>query len=103
MNSVGPECNELKKQYDACFNTWFAEQFLKGNTKDACSSLFKNYQDCVMVSTICNTSVCMHRELFNKYFVFLFQDAIKRQNIDVQEIEKQVLGTSQEQKVPPKT
>lgn len=78
MNSVGPECNELKKQYDACFNTWFAEQFLKGNTKDACSSLFKNYQDCVM-------------------------DAIKRQNIDVQEIEKQVLGTSQEQKVPPKT
>jgi len=47
MNSVGEECNDLKKQYDACFNKWFAEKFLKGDTKDICAPLFKAYQTCV--------------------------------------------------------
>lgn len=50
MNSIGENCNELKKDYDACFNSWFAEQFLKGNTNDAaCAPLFKAYQKCVKV------------------------------------------------------
>ncbi len=29
MNSLGPECDELKKTYDSCFNVWFTEKFLK--------------------------------------------------------------------------
>lgn len=50
MNSIGENCNELKKQYDACFNNWFAEQFLRGSTNDqACAPLFKVYQQCVKV------------------------------------------------------
>lgn len=50
MNSIGENCNELKGQYDACFNSWFAEKFLKGSTNDsACAPLFKIYQQCVKV------------------------------------------------------
>lgn len=50
MNSIGENCNELKKQYDTCFNSWFAEKFLKGKTDDAmCAPLFKIYQQCVKV------------------------------------------------------
>ncbi|XP_067329395.1 TP53-regulated inhibitor of apoptosis 1 isoform X1 [Anolis sagrei] len=30
MNSVGEACTELKRDYDQCFNRWFAEKFLKG-------------------------------------------------------------------------
>ena len=30
MNSLDPECNELKTKYDSCFNLWFTEKFLKG-------------------------------------------------------------------------
>ncbi|XP_026467053.1 TP53-regulated inhibitor of apoptosis 1-like [Ctenocephalides felis] len=48
MNSIGSNCNELKKQYDTCFNNWFAENFLRGNTEDtACAAVFKLYQACV--------------------------------------------------------
>ncbi|XP_043924819.1 TP53-regulated inhibitor of apoptosis 1 [Protopterus annectens] len=48
MNSVGEECTELKRDYDQCFNRWFAEKFLKGNrSADPCVELFKSYQQCV--------------------------------------------------------
>jgi TRIAP1/MDM35 family protein len=51
MNSIGPDCNELKKQYDACFNSWFSEKFLKGDSDDSpCQPIFKVYQHCVKVS-----------------------------------------------------
>ena len=50
MNSISPECQELKEKYDSCFNKWFSEKFLKGNTKDECGALFEVYQDCVKVS-----------------------------------------------------
>lgn len=44
-------CNQLKKQYDDCFNHWFSEKFLKGDNDDsACSSLLKTYTDCVQAS-----------------------------------------------------
>lgn len=49
MNSISPECQELKEKYDACFNKWFSEKYLKGNTKDECSGLFEVYQECVKV------------------------------------------------------
>ncbi|KAH8233573.1 TP53-regulated inhibitor of apoptosis 1-like [Drosophila bipectinata] len=48
MNSIGEDCNELKKQYDACFNSWFSERFLKGQTDDSsCAPIFRVYQECV--------------------------------------------------------
>lgn len=50
MNSIGDDCNELKKQYDACFNNWFSDKFLKGDSNDsACAPIFKVYQQCVKV------------------------------------------------------
>jgi len=75
MNSVGTECNELKKQYDACFNSWFADKFLKGKTQDGCASLFTVYKDCV-------------------------RNAVRRQNIDIKEIDKDVLGSENEKTAP---
>ncbi len=52
MNSLGAECNELKQSYDACFNVWFSEKFLKGDTADdsMCKPIFLVYKDCVRVS-----------------------------------------------------
>ncbi|CAO3609442.1 unnamed protein product [Mucor hiemalis] len=47
-SSVGPECTELKKQYDNCFNKWYSEKFLKGDTSSECEDLFKDYRACVM-------------------------------------------------------
>ncbi|XP_060641354.2 TP53-regulated inhibitor of apoptosis 1 isoform X2 [Anolis sagrei] len=59
MNSVGEACTELKRDYDQCFNRWFAEKFLKGeggggggggggeSGGEPCLQLFKRYQLCV--------------------------------------------------------
>lgn len=53
MNSIGSECNDLKKEYDFCFNVWYSESFLKGDYKsDPCSELLKNYRTCVLVSRL---------------------------------------------------
>ena len=50
MNSIGKDCNDLKTKYDACFQVWFSEKFLKGDTsEDMCKPLFIVYQDCVRV------------------------------------------------------
>ncbi|PZC79550.1 TP53-regulated inhibitor of apoptosis 1 [Helicoverpa armigera] len=77
MNSIGEECTELKKKYDDCFNSWFSERFLKGDHDDSvCAGIFKVYQDCV-------------------------KNAMKQQNIDFKEIDKDVLGTDSEYKAPP--
>ena len=55
MNSIGDDCLELKKQYDACFNVWFSEKFLKGGTDDSmCAPIFKIYQECVKVYLVLN-------------------------------------------------
>lgn len=52
MNSVGEGCTELKREYDQCFNRWFAEKFLKGDRgEDPCTELFKKYQSCVQVNS----------------------------------------------------
>lgn len=74
-NSIGEECQELKVAYDNCFNKWFAEQFLKGNTNDPCKALFGVYQTCV-------------------------KKAILEKKLDLGEIEKDVLGTDREEKKP---
>ncbi|CAK9294239.1 unnamed protein product [Gordionus sp. m RMFG-2023] len=47
MHSISKKCDELKKQYDQCFNTWFSEKFLKGQTEDTCASIFKEYKKCL--------------------------------------------------------
>lgn len=53
MNSIGENCNDLKKEYDACFNSWFAEKFLRGDMNDTvCAPLFKVYQQCVKVTKL---------------------------------------------------
>ncbi|XP_056636440.1 TP53-regulated inhibitor of apoptosis 1-like [Diorhabda carinulata] len=75
MNSIGEACNDLKKEYDACFNTWFSEHFLRGSTNDSmCAPLFKVYQQCV-------------------------KKAMKDQKIDLQEVSADVLGGSKEKKI----
>ncbi|CAK1580126.1 unnamed protein product [Parnassius mnemosyne] len=77
MNSIGEECTDLKKRYDDCFNSWFSEKFLKGDHDDSvCAGIFKVYQECV-------------------------KKAMKQQNIDFKEIDKDVLGTDNEFKAPP--
>ncbi|CAG9101951.1 hypothetical protein JYU34_006013 [Plutella xylostella] len=77
MNSIGKECTELKQKYDDCFNSWFSDKFLKGDHDDSvCSGIFKVYQECV-------------------------KNAMKQQNIDFKEIDKDILGTDKEFKVPP--
>lgn len=51
MNSIGENCTQLKKDYDNCFNNWFSDRFLKGDTDDSlCAPLFKVYQQCVKVT-----------------------------------------------------
>lgn len=48
MNSVSKDCQELKRLYDSCFNQWFSEKFLQGQTDDdTCEPLYKQYQQCV--------------------------------------------------------
>lgn len=48
MNSLGDDCNELKRKYDSCFNLWFSERFLKGDHDESmCAPIFKDYQECV--------------------------------------------------------
>lgn len=74
MESIGKECVELKRKYDECFNVWFADKFLKGDHHSKmCDSIFAVYQNCV-------------------------REAIKRQNIDLLQLNKVVLGTEEEQK-----
>ena len=68
MESIGKECSEFKQEYDACFNKWYAEKFLKGEVDTAtetvpCAELFNTYKECVVVS-------------FRKIQVLLFQPAV---------------------------
>ena len=56
MESIGKECSEFKQEYDACFNKWYAEKFLKGEVDTAtetvpCAELFNTYKECVVVSS----------------------------------------------------
>lgn len=58
MNSVGEECNDMKKSYDSCFNVWFSQKFLKGEHSDQmCADLFLKYQQCVKVKWRCSLAL----------------------------------------------
>ncbi len=69
MSSISPDCNDLKHKYDDCFNVWFSEKFLKGDTKDGCESLLTAYSDCV-------------------------QKVLKEKKVNVDEVEKELVKTS---------
>lgn len=75
MNSIGEECQDLKKNYDACFNAWFAEKFLRGHLEEdpKCLGLFREYSECA-------------------------KKAIVAKGIDINDIRKDVLGTEEEPK-----
>lgn len=76
MNSIGKECNELKAKYDECFQVWFSEKFLKGDTNDdMCKPIFGVYRDCV-------------------------RNAMKENNIDLKEADREILGTPEEKQTP---
>ncbi|XP_030751427.1 TP53-regulated inhibitor of apoptosis 1-like isoform X2 [Sitophilus oryzae] len=76
MNSIGEACTDLKKEYDDCFNAWFSDHFLRGRTNDSiCAPLLKVYQHCI-------------------------KKAMKEQNLDYDEVRKDLLGTEKE-KIPP--
>lgn len=48
--SFAPECNELKQEYDTCFNSWYSEKFLKGkSTQNECEGFWDKYQECLNV------------------------------------------------------
>ena len=51
MDSIGKDCIELKRQYEACFNAWYSESFLKNKNTDMsiCDPLFQEYQKCLRV------------------------------------------------------
>ncbi|XP_029043826.1 TP53-regulated inhibitor of apoptosis 1-like isoform X2 [Osmia bicornis bicornis] len=67
-------CKELKEKYDRCFNDWFADKFLRGVHDDSeCASLLKLYTECVA-------------------------QAMKEQDINLDEINIAHLGTEREKK-----
>ncbi|KAI9105269.1 TP53-regulated inhibitor of apoptosis 1-B [Phlyctochytrium arcticum] len=47
MTSLSPECNDLKKEYDDCFNKWYANKFLQGDITQDCEDIFKLYRACI--------------------------------------------------------
>ncbi|KNE68440.1 hypothetical protein AMAG_13092 [Allomyces macrogynus ATCC 38327] len=50
MESIGKNCTPLKHDYDACFNKWYTEKFLKGETTPECTELFEKYRQCVVAA-----------------------------------------------------
>ncbi|KAF8795366.1 TP53-regulated inhibitor of apoptosis 1-B like protein [Argiope bruennichi] len=52
MESIGKDCRELKQKYEACFNAWYSEKFLKNEGGDisVCEPLFQEYQKCLKVA-----------------------------------------------------
>lgn len=46
--SFAPECTPLKEKYDKCFNYWYSEKFLKGESvENECSEQWYAYMKCV--------------------------------------------------------
>lgn len=54
--SFAEECTPLKKEYDTCFNDWYLNKFLKGQSlHNECEDLWNNYITCV------NTALAQHK------------------------------------------
>lgn len=51
--SFAPECTELKKEYDNCFNEWYMEKFLKGKSiENECTKQWYAYTECVNAALV---------------------------------------------------
>jgi TRIAP1/MDM35 family protein len=50
MSERAAECERIKKAYDACFNAWYREKFLKGDVTPACRVEFDEWKGCLMVT-----------------------------------------------------
>ena len=75
MNSLSKKCQEAKEKYDACFNSWFSERYLKGHTEDECEPLFKVYQKCIKVGLKVKTT---------HYVIIIFKfKALKVSNLNL--------------------
>ncbi|KAB0402380.1 hypothetical protein E2I00_018479 [Balaenoptera physalus] len=96
MNSVGEACTDMKREYDQCFNRWFAEKFLKGDCSgDPCTDLFKRYQQCVQ--SLWSSRIYFCTIIFIKFgpqapcrplsCVFFHQKAIKEKEIPIEGLE----------------
>nr|CAD7267999.1 unnamed protein product [Timema shepardi] len=100
MNSIDESCNDLKKQYDTCFMSWFKDEFMKGGTNDAkCAAYFKQYHQCIKEKplpvhpTEIRTSISPSSavEQFNTTSAlanYATEKAMKEQHIDLKEIER---------------
>lgn len=68
MESFDERCTPLKEQYDACFNSWYSDKFLRGDTsEDGCAQLFKVYRECLAVRKLIEFTVCVS---FSAAFVY---------------------------------
>ncbi|KAK9474560.1 MDM35-like protein [Dipodascopsis tothii] len=46
--SFAPECTDVKKAYDNCFNEWYSEKFLRGKSiTNECEETWAAYESCV--------------------------------------------------------
>lgn len=51
--SFAPECTDLKKEYDDCFNEWYSEKFLKGKSRtNECAKQWTQYTTCVRAALV---------------------------------------------------
>ncbi len=71
LQSISSECTALKHKYDDCFNSWFSEKYLKGDSKDVCGGLLEAYSACVRA-------------------------AIEKKGFKLSEVEENFLGTSKD-------
>lgn len=68
LNSFHPECNNLKQQYDQCFNAWFTDHYMNGHYNNVeCQKLFEIYTDCVKV--IISTSAMTYLKCNCNYII----------------------------------
>ncbi|CEP10073.1 hypothetical protein [Parasitella parasitica] len=83
-SSVGPDCTELKQKYDNCFNKWYSEKFLKGDTTPECEDLFKDYRACVMFDTETQAKKNLEKKYTDAFkTVFPNRQRITGKSIDV--------------------
>lgn len=46
--SFAPECTDAKTKYDDCFNKWYTEKFLKGQSiENECTEFWDTYITCI--------------------------------------------------------
>ena len=80
MESLDPECTKLKQTYEACFNSWYSEKYLKGDTKDDCAEIFKEYRACIEVWASLMVLSCGQKVLRTKKIDHLLEEHYRLTN-----------------------